>query len=422
MILDRFLSDKKTIWYLMGLALLCRLVLVLMTDPYGNDTLDGIDYHNHAIALLNGDGYPNRGSLPFMRPPLYPILLSIVYFFVPHESFLTARLVNIVLDIAACYVFYKLILLIWNSGPTALIASLVYAVNPLVLFFCIRVRVEALFTLLVVTGVYLLVREYKTGFENLATIILIGIIFGLSILCRSNGTPFLILIPIWLVFARWRSWRRALIVAAVFVIGCVLVVAPWSIRNYYSFGEPVLVTDGFGYAFWISNTELKFDDLYARTHDEYVAADAKLWRSLAAVEEDIKGLTAKQRDDHYFRLAIEYVNEDWGRWIWLNVLKTAEFWSPMARYDMQGWKAFLTLPFGLIVYFGLFVYFRSFFSGDFDRKIWFLILVLILVSMGTGVLTWSSIRFRVPLVDPYVIPFGINWLLNRFKLGNSQIA
>jgi hypothetical protein len=413
--LNKILSDKKTIWYILLFGLVCRLVVVLSMSPLGDDTVDGFDYHNHAISLLEKGIYPAHGSLPFMRPPLYPFVLSFVYRIFPHETFLTARIFNVFLDIAACYVFYKLVILVWNNLPTANISSFIYVINPLFLFFCAKVRVEALFTLLVVVGAYILVKEYKSEFSNKWNVLFAGMIFGLAALCRSNATALVILLPLWLFYCDFPSVKKAALTAILFVVGSIVVISPWSLRNYQKFGEPILITDGFGYAFWISNTELKFDDLNARTHEEYLAADAEVWQSFAVVEEQIKDKSLKERDNYYFGLAKDYIKNNFSRWLWLNVLKSAEFWSPMARLDMQGWKAFLTLPFGLAMVLGMFFYLRNWFSQRFDKNILLLILVLIIASAGTGILTWSSVRFRVPLIDAYVIPFGIFWLQNKFK-------
>jgi len=418
-----FLYHQRTIYYILVLCLFCRVVLVLTIDPSGSDTVDGFDYHNHALSLLNGEGYPLHGSLPFVRPPLYPFFLSAVYYIFPHETYLTARLFNAVLDTLACFVFYKLILLIWNNKPTAILASLVYVVNPFYLFFNARVRVEALFILLCVTGVYFLVREYKKDFPGLLSIFLIGVVFGLACLCRSNATIFALLIPVWLIYCNLKTRKKAILISLVFVLGCVLTIAPWSVRNYHRYGEPILITDGLGYAFWISNTELKLGDLYATNYEEYLEADRILWRATARVEEQIKGKSTRERDNHYLNLAKEYIKNNFPTWIWLNVLKFAEFWSPMARLDMQGWKAFFTLPFGLLMLLGMFFYIKSFFSRDFDRNIWLLIAILIVGSTITGVMTWSSVRFRVPLVDAYVIPFGLFWLQSKYLKyfnGNSM--
>ena len=416
----KYLFHQRTIYFILLFCFLLRLILVLGVDPLGSDTVDGIDYHNHAISLLKGEGYPMRGSLPFVRPPLYPFLLSIIYFFVPHETFLTARIFNVVLDTVACFVFYKLILLIWNNKPTAILASLFYAVNPFYLFFNVRVRVEALFILLVAIGVYFLIKEYKKEFPRLSIVILIGCIFGLACLCRSNATVIAALIPIWLIYCELKNPKKAILIGAGFVLGCVLVISPWTLRNYQKYGEFIAITDGFGYNFWISNTELKLYDLNARNYQQYLEADSLLWQEAAKVEQDIQGQSIKERDNYYFNLGIQYIRSNFPTWIWLNVLKFVEFWSPMARPDMQGLKALFTLPFGLLMFFGMFFYLKSFRSVDFDINIWLLIAILIVGSTLTGVLTWSSVRFRVPLVDAYVIPFGLFWLQKKYLKSLSR--
>jgi hypothetical protein len=412
--LSHYLFHKRAIFYILSLCFLVRLILVLTVDPVGSDTVDGLDYHNSAISIINGTGYPAHGSLPFVRPPLYPFLLSIVYSFFSHETFLTARIVNVLLDTAACFVFYKLILLIWNNRRTAILSSLVYIFNPLYLFFCVRVRVEALFILLVATGVYFLIKEYKKGFPAWINVVLIGGTFGLAILCRSNATMILLLIPLWLVYLNLNNWRRGLRLGIGFALGCVLIIAPWSIRNYYKYGELIIITDGFGYAFWISNTKIKLDDLNARNYQEYLEADTRLWEETAQVEEEVQGKSYRERDNHYTNLALQYIRNNFPTWLWLNVLKFAEFWSPLARIDMQGSKAFAALPFGLLMFFGMFFYIKNFFDRDFDINIWLLIAILIVTSTVTGVMTWSSVRFRVPLVDAYLIPFGLFWLQNKY--------
>lgn len=422
MYLSRYIFHKRAIFFILPLCLLVRLLTVWTIDPTGSDTVDGLDYHTSAISIINGFGYPLHGSLPFVRPPLYPFLLSAVYSVFSHQTYLTARILNAFLDTAACFVFYKLIILIWDNRRTAILASLIYVFNPLYLFFSARVRVEALFILLVAAGVYYLIREYKKDFPSWLVVFLIGGIFGLSILCRSNATMVLGLIPLWIIYTNYKKFKKGIFLAVIFACGCVLVIAPWSIRNYYRYGEFIAITDGFGYAFWISNTDLKLGDLNARNYQEYLEADRVLWVKTAQVEKDVQGLTYKQRDNYYTALAFEYIKGNFPTWVWLNILKFAEFWSPIARVDMQGSKAFLTLPFGLLMFLGMFFYIKSFFDKTFDRNIWWLILILILTSTVTGVMTWSGIRFRVPLIDAYVIPFALFWMQNKYPqlLGGAE--
>lgn len=412
--LIKYLYNGRTIYFILLLSLLLRLILVLNVNPLGDDTIDGFDYHNHALSLLNGTGYPLHGSLPFIRPPLYPFLLSIVYFFVGHETFLTARLCNVVFDTLACFVFYKLILLIWDNKPTAILSCLVYAVNPLYLFFNIRVRVEALFILLVAAGIYFLIREYKRNFPSLITISFVGGIFGLACLCRSSAAPIAGLVALWIIYCNLKIWRKGIWICTSFIIGCALVIAPWSVRNYYTYGELIAITDGFGYNFWISNTDLRLSDARAKNYEEYLEADRNVWQRTAQVEQKTQGLSVKQKDTYYFDLGIDYIKNNFLTWLRLNVSKFAEFWSPIARIDMHGWKAYVTLPFGLLMLFGMFFYIKNFFYQHFDKNIWLLIGILIVGSTLTGVMMWSTIRYRIPSVDAYIIPFGIFWLQNKY--------
>jgi len=417
------LFHKRTIYFILLLCFLLRLILVLSVDPLGDDTVDGFDYHRHALSLLNGEGYPLQGSLPFIRPPLYPFLLSVVYFFVGHETLLTARLSNVVLDTLACFVFYKLVLLVWNNKPTAILAGLVYAVNPFYLFFNLRVRVEALFILLIATGIYFLIREYKKGFPATSAVFLIGGVFGLACLCRSNAASVAIFVPLWLIYCNLKTLKKGILLGFVFVFGCALIIAPWSLRNYHTYGEMVIITDGFGYIFWISNTDLRLIDAKAKTYAEYIEADKIVWQRTAEVEQKIQGQSIKQRDSHYFNLGVEYIRHNFSTWLGLSVSKFVEFWSPMARLDMQGSKAFLTLPFGLLMLFGMFFYFKSFFSQDFDTNIWLLFAILIVGSTLSGVMMWSTIRYRVPTIDAYIIPFFLFWLQKKFlKLPRGEDA
>jgi 4-amino-4-deoxy-L-arabinose transferase-like glycosyltransferase len=420
--LPQYLFHKRAIFYILLLCFIVRLALVLTVDPLGSDTVDGLDYHNSAISIINGTGYPPHGSLPFVRPPLYPFLLSIVYSLFSHETYLTARIVNVILDTAACFVFYKLILLVWNNQRTAILASLIYIFNPLFLFFSMRVRVEAMFTLLVATGIYFLIKEYKKGFPALLSIVLIGGVFGLACLCRSNLVPFIAFVPLWFIYCNLKKWKKAVLLSLGFVLGCAFIIAPWSIRNYYKYGEMIVITDGFGFSFWISNTDLKLDDLNAGNYQEYIKADEKVWKETSRVENEIQGKSYKERENHYFNLSIQYIHNNFSTWLWLNVLKFAEFWSPAARFDMQGWKAALTLPFGLLTLFGLLIYLKCFFSRTFDPNILILYGMLFFVATVTGVINWSSVRYRVPLVDAYLIPFGISWIGNKIFRKQEEIV
>lgn len=412
-IVDLLAANRSTLYIIIVGAAFLRIALIAAIDPYGSDTVDGLDYHNHAILLLNGEDYPARGSLPFMRPPLYPILLSFVYYFIPHDSYVTARLVNAVLDVATCFVFYKLVLLIWNNNKIALLTSLVYAVNPLILFFSSRVRVESLFSLLLVCFVYIFIKSYKTQFPNVIWIFVSGLLIGMATLTRPNALLVIGLIPLWIFFVNWQNKTKAIRIILCFILGCGITILPWTARNYHRYGEFILVNDAFGYSFWISNSELKVEDLKAKTHLEYLNADKRLWEETAATERTLEGKSLIERQNHYTSLGLQYIRNNLSDWVLLNMGKFLEFWSPMGRIDMQGWKAILTLPFGVLMLIGLFSFVSKVIYGTFDRNIWLFFAILIVSATISGVMNWSSIRYRIPMVDAYLMPFTFGWLLDR---------
>lgn len=420
--LSGYFYHKRTIFYILLLCFLCRIILVLTVDPFGSDTVDGYDYHNHAISLLEKGEYPTHGSLPFMRPPLYSFWLAFCYSIFGYESYLTARISNVFLDLLACFIFYKLILLIWNNKPVALLSSFIYAVNPLILFFSIRVRVEALFGLLLVSFIYVLVKSYKSGFPNFISLIFVGLLGGLATLCRPNALLVIGLIPVWIIYVNWRKWKNSILLCACFVLGCTLIILPWTIRNYNQYNEFILVSDAFGYSFWISNSEHKMADLKARDYQEYLEADKRLWQDTARIEKTLEDKSLKEKESYYTSLGIQYIKDNFSSWLGLNVMKFIEFWSPMGRIDMQGWKSLLTLPFGLFMLFGLILYGGKFFQTAFDRNIWFLFAILIVSSTVAGVMHWSSIRYRIPMVDAYMIPFAVSWILSKLGIKTKDLS
>jgi 4-amino-4-deoxy-L-arabinose transferase-like glycosyltransferase len=115
-------SPKKIALFLFLLCFVIRLAVIFTFSQEGSDTIDGLDYHNHALAILNGQ-YPTHGSLPFMRPPLYPLFLAGVYAIFPHDGYLTSWIFNAVIDGLTCVVFYRLIIRLFDNHLTALLSA-----------------------------------------------------------------------------------------------------------------------------------------------------------------------------------------------------------------------------------------------------------------------------------------------------------
>ncbi|MBI4671140.1 MAG: glycosyltransferase family 39 protein [Chloroflexi bacterium] len=132
-----------------------------------------------------------------------------------------------------------------------LLAALVYAVTPDYLFFSQTVWAEAYFIFLLVLAFCFLLRAFrqeKRWYWFLAS----GVLFGAATLTRE----FLILfaagfVPLWLVLTHLPQWRAGVARALVFLLGVILVIAPYTYRNYVNLQAFELISWEGGHTFWM---------------------------------------------------------------------------------------------------------------------------------------------------------------------------
>ena len=87
----------------------------------------------------------------------------------------------------------------------------------------------------------------KTLDRNLAWFVL-GVSSGLLLLLQPSLLPVVLVYGAWLACFKARS-RRVLIAIA----GLVLAMAPWTVRNYLTFGRFIPFRDNFGLELWLGN-------------------------------------------------------------------------------------------------------------------------------------------------------------------------
>lgn len=121
------------------------------------------------------------------------------------------------------------------------IAGALCAVHPSLVAFSHYLYSETLFIGLLVAAVHLLLRSpgRSRGWDLVAS----GVCFGLATLTRSLALFYLPLWAAWLVWRRDRAEARR--VALAFGV-CVLVVAPWTLRNAAVYGEFLLIDGTLG--------------------------------------------------------------------------------------------------------------------------------------------------------------------------------
>jgi 4-amino-4-deoxy-L-arabinose transferase-like glycosyltransferase len=204
--------------------------LVFTVHPWYDPTNDGSMYIAAARSLAAGEGYRYLG-IPFViRPPGFPWLLAplVALRGTDFYAFNLAVSVSGALGVLAFHLLLR-----------ARLGLVLGTLVPLVLWFnpgyqrlCNQVMGDVPgWTLLVAC----LVLAGRIGRERARGAFGLGAVIGLTSLVRSGN---LLLVPAWLVaegLCTWRgtrtTWRASARRGAALVLGSVLVLAPWSVRN-----------------------------------------------------------------------------------------------------------------------------------------------------------------------------------------------
>ncbi len=277
---------------LLGLALVLRLLLLVAWTP--PIAADAADYDRLARALTEGKGYVNtRGEPTSWRPPLYPAFVAAIYR-IADGSVEAVRLAQVLVDVGTVALGYRLGTVLF--GPVAgRIAALLMAASISTIAASSRLLSETLFTMLLMAGVVLTVewwRAVRAG-RKLAAVALgvgVGAVMGAGTLCRGV----LLLYPLCLVgmamlrrYMPWPSGERStsaaptrgrgpLLASGAVLLGFVLVVLPWTVRNYRVHGALVPVATQLGGALYTAYNPPDGWIFGIDTQDETVAAAHRL--------------------------------------------------------------------------------------------------------------------------------------------------
>jgi 4-amino-4-deoxy-L-arabinose transferase-like glycosyltransferase len=233
---------------LVALALVLRAGAVYLDSDY-TPINDSADYDRHARSLVADFTYPPpipaispTGGPTAFRAPGYPLLLAGVYA-LSDDSVEAGRYANAALGALAVLLLYLVALRLF-SRRVALVAATLMAVYPPLAFLGLELYTEPLFIDLLLAAV-LTVLAYGRD-PRLRWAIAAGALVGAAALTRQNGA---LLIPIvaWALWSRPRRRSAAAVAPAAAVITALLLIAPWSLRNYVVFNEFVPLTTGAGF-------------------------------------------------------------------------------------------------------------------------------------------------------------------------------
>jgi 4-amino-4-deoxy-L-arabinose transferase-like glycosyltransferase len=258
-LLSNLLSSPRTVFLV---ALAARLWVLLQLLP--NNAWRYFYAYNEpsriAWALVSGFGYsspwPNTPLMPTaQQPPLYPLLLAGIFKVAGSYSYLSLW-IAVALNAVFSALTAVLILQIGKrtfDASTGVLAAWVWSCWQYEAVVSIRLWESSLSALLLAVGLWLLPKLAVS--LRLWLWLVFGVLAGVAAL---TNTTLLSVFPffwlwLWIVYLRRGLANDRLLMASLVV--CVLVVLPWTIRNYSTFNRLVPIRDNFGLELWLGNHE-----------------------------------------------------------------------------------------------------------------------------------------------------------------------
>ena len=403
---------------LLVLAALARIAAVWHWS--GNLDDDRDVYRALALGVVEGRGYSSPGTtIPTAyRPPLYPLLLAATG---GTQSTFAVAIVNVLLGTATV----GMVLLIGRrlslGSRATLLAGLLTAIDPLLLYYTSFPMTETLCTCLLTAWLWALLRmQTAVGRSQLLWAAAAGLLLGLTALCRPTvWACAVLLLAAWLLFQR--TGRTSLAVSqssesttapirpsaiVLLVIAALLTVAPWAIRNWQVFGRPIVTTTHGGYTLLLGNNQAYYDEVVKQSlgviWDGSHGPGQGAWAANLLKQTRDAGLSGElERDRWMSGQARRTIRTQPTTFLRACLRRFLHFWSivPNVRSDAS-LPQFAVLAVGAyygILFTTLACGFACIITGRVSRTRWIAPLLLVAGFAGVHLVYWSDARMRAPI-------------------------
>jgi 4-amino-4-deoxy-L-arabinose transferase-like glycosyltransferase len=393
--------DRAKHKQLLSLILVAAVLIRIPIALYMGDQVtvlpgihDQLSYDALARSLLAGRGYSFTEKwypfTPANTPTahwsfIYPLYLAGIYAVTGYHPLAARLFQGAVGGALICILIYLIGRRVVNED-TGLVSAGLAAVYGYFIYYSVALMTETFFIVLVLLSLYLSL-EIKEK-PALARWLLLGLALGMASLLRQTVllfVPFLLFWLFWELIGRGVRWWYFTIPVVVIL----LMIAPWTVRNYRVYHQFLPLNSNVGYALFASN-------------HPHLGTDWRNDEIVVPVPEELAGQNEAELNQALTRKGIEFILADPKRYVGLTMDKTLEyfkFWpssdsSPISNLNR-------VLSFGLYLPFMILGLCLSF-----SRWRNFLPLYLfIVIHTGIHLLSWPALRYRLP-VDAVLMVFA----------------
>ena len=383
--------------------------------------MDQISYHNLALRVLAGHGFSFGvgwwPATPANHPTahwgfLFTMYLVLVYFiFGPHP--LIARLIQAILvGVIQPYLTFKIGQKIFGDW-VGLIAAFLSAIYIYFIYYSATLMTEPFYITSILWALFLLIElgdlHFKVGDalpqRGITLSIYLGLALTIGVLLRQLlliAVPFLLL-WIWLVW--WKRKKELPIFTTAVVVGImILCILPITLYNYQRFHSFVLLNTNAGFAFFWGN-----NPIYGTQFQPILSDDNVGYGQL--IPNDVRSLSEAAMDQELLKRGIGFVISNPVRYILLSISRIPfyfEFWPTKSSSLISNLSR--VFSFGIMLPFMVYGIIATLFNlslkalGGWSSPAVLLMLFSFLYT-GIHVLTWTLIRYRLP-IDAILLVFA----------------
>jgi 4-amino-4-deoxy-L-arabinose transferase-like glycosyltransferase len=410
-------NHQRWILFAILLAILLRVGLlgIAFSHPERTTVTDSGSYILPAQSLLENGYYAYPGGI---RMPLYPAFLA-TFILIFGDNLLPVIVLQVLLGLGTVVLTYRIGLLLGMTQVSSALGAVILSLSLESLVSPFFVLTDTLFTFLLISAAYTLMRFIKNG--RLIWLVSTSLLNGFVTLCRPVLALGLVTLMILLVFNNNVHFLKRIGHALIYAVLLVaLFIAPWTYRNAQVTGVRTLTTSMDLYWMWGAATVQA--DLQSITEDQaMVALNDTVDQTLLA-----RGLEATEVNLHNVRGEIgrKIVFDNPGRFILLTLRYDLRSLLPGMGYAVNylGLSQGNTEGLELMETRGLQGVINNYFSGQALSSLIFLPFVLLLAAayFGAVIGVVELLKKRDWLaLAVLLLPVGYLFLINGYS-ANSR--
>jgi 4-amino-4-deoxy-L-arabinose transferase-like glycosyltransferase len=417
------MTKKDVKWFLavFFVAYLVRLIFILELKDnylfYFHPVIDAASAHKAAINIANGDLF--NKNVFIWQAPFYSYFLALVYKLASfmqgvteHKTIHIVKMLQILIGSINCllvsYIGMKFI-----NRPVGILAGFIAALyGPFMVFEAdlTGVVVHIFFNL---CSLILLLKAVEK--KNSLLFLAAGGTIGLSALTVPNIMLFLPAAFFWAFYCLEKTdnvyqnpflQRKNWYLSSLIIAGCLIVILPWTARNYFIEKTFIFISPNGGLNFFIGN-----NPDYEKTVNIRPGAEWDILMSMPVVE---AGVRYAESSNYYLRKSWEFIKDKPYDYSLLMLKKLYLFWHGeevkrnqdmythrefSALFSSLVWKNIVAFPFGIIgplSIIGIMLAIRN-------KETPLLFIIFILIYMLSIILFFITDRYRIPVMPLLIL-------------------